>query len=205
MYCSICGSKMIDGARFCQSCGHKAGGSSQPKSIERRENPLKVIKPVLITWVLLAQYLPLQLNLTLMGGAVGGLLGFVILIFTGHTNYVIYPFVYSAIFFFFATPISVYWVRRRTYDETDYRFYQDHLEYAEGFWAVEKKILQYRYITDVSLRKGIIQRLYGLGTIYLSTPSMGPAIRGFRGIRIADVRNPEKIYQKIQEIIATSR
>lgn len=192
---------MAGGAKFCQSCGHEVKSSARSKA-QPTEKPGKIIKPMLVTWVLLINYLPLQLNLTLMGGAVCGFVGFVFLIFAGQTNYFIYPFVYSAILFFIMTPLVAYFVARRTYDATDYRFYEDRLEYAEGFWTVERKVLPYRCITDLTLRKNVIQRAYGLGTIYISVPSMGPAIRGFRGIRVADVKDPERLYEEIQRIIA---
>lgn len=161
------------------------------------DKPITVIKPVLMGWVLLLRYLPLQLNLTFVGGGVGGGLGFLLMLFFNLPYSVYAPFIVFASLFFIGTPVVIYTIGQRTYAKTDYRFYRDRLEYTEGFWTIEHKVIQYRNITEVMLRRNIMQRICGLGSVYLMVPAWGAR----SGISITDVRHAEKVYQKVQQII----
>jgi len=99
-------------------------------------------------------------------------------------------------------PLVSYYAARRTYEATEYKFYDDHLEYAEGFWTAENKSIRYKNIQEVSLRRGIIQKKYGLGTIYLSTPATGFSRgRSSSGIKVHDIPNAEKVYQALKKTI----
>jgi len=63
------------------------------------------------------------------------------------------------------------------------------------------------------LRKGILQRIYGLGTIYLATLATGSATSfnpfyalGFgnvsaSGVGVRDVVNPDEAYEKIRSLV----
>lgn len=163
------------------------------------QKPLKTLKPVFLTAVVLLAHIPLYINATLVGGGVLGAISFLVLLWQGLSYPVWYPFVGFGCLFLLGTPLAVYFIGKRTYDKTDYQFYQHHLAYCEGFWTLEHKSIQYRNITEVYLRQSIVQRLYGVGTLYLSVPAMGG--RGFGGVIIADVRYPDQIYQEIQSII----
>jgi membrane protein YdbS with pleckstrin-like domain len=94
-------------------------------------------------------------------------------------------------------------VKKRTYEKTEYRFYKNRLEYYEGFFNIEEKSISYDRITEVGLRKGILQRQYGLGTITLSTPATGVSANraGRSGIRVADIENPDEIYTEVKRLI----
>lgn len=167
--------------------------------------PIKVIKPVLITWVLLVSYIPLQLNLTFVGGGVCGSIGFLYLLWSGANFELWTPFIFFGLGFFICTPLLIYFVRKRTYDETDYKFFKDRLEYSEGFWTIEHKLIKYSHITQVTVRKNVIQRIYGLGTIYLSVPTMPATRGGFAGIAIADIKNPDQVYMEIKQILGADQ
>ena len=58
------------------------------------------------------------------------------------------------LFFFFGIPLLVYFQKKKTYAKTEYKFYKDRLEYAEGFWTAEKKTVKYDKITETSMRRG---------------------------------------------------
>ena len=77
------------------------------------------------------------------------------------------------------------------------------MEYYEGFFSVEEKTIRYKSITEVYLRKGVFQKMYGLGTIVLSTPATGSqgANHSRSGIRVVDIENPDRVYTKIKELI----
>ena len=202
MYCAFCGSSLPKGAKFCQACGAGVTEKREQAKPQAREVPLKVVKPVLIRWLLLVSYIPLQLNLAFVGGGAAAGFSFILLVWLGKTHLLWYPIIGFPMLFFIATPLVILFVKQKTYDLTDYRFFKDHLEYAEGFWTIEKRIVNYRFITEVTMRKSVMQRFYGLGTLYIAVPSFSPGIRGFSGITIADVKKPEKIYDEIQTIIS---
>ena len=113
-----------------------------------------------------------------------------------------FTFVFFGCLAFFGIPILAYVAKKRTYAKTQYRFYRDRLEYTEGFWTVENKTTKYKSIIEVNFRKGIIQRKYNLGTIYLATPATGMQ-QGTRmsGIKIRDIEEPEKIYEMVKNLI----
>ena len=186
MYCSTCGVKVPADKKHCQQCGStivKSAHSSEKK-------PLAVLKPLLIIWLVVARYFIVQLNMTFVGGALGGVIIFVHHLFQGAPVVSWKPFFYAAIFFFCTVPIVAIFIHKRTYDLTRYIFYTDHLEYYEGFWNVERKIINYRSITEVELKQTIIQRFYHLGSIHVLVPSLGGK---HSGIIIADIKHSEKL------------
>jgi len=113
-----------------------------------------------------------------------------------------FPFVFFGALAFFGIPLLTYYAKKRTYEKTEYKFYSDRLEFAEGFWTVENKTVKFKNVTEANLRKGVIQKNYGLGTIILSTPATGfQQGRARSGIRIADIENPDHVYNKILKLI----
>ena len=84
----------------------------------------------------------------------------------------------------------------------EYKFYRTRLEYAEGFWTVENKTVKYDKITETAMRRGIIQKKYGLGTVFLTTPATGfQQGRAMSSIRIRDIKDPEKVYETMQKLL----
>lgn len=52
------------------------------------------------------------------------------------------------------------------------------------------------------MRCGIVQKKYGLGTIFLATPATGfQHGKAMSGIRIKDVEKPEKVYNTVLKLI----
>jgi hypothetical protein len=68
----------------------------------------------------------------------------------------LFPFFFFGGLFFFGIPVLVYFAKKKTYSKTEYKFYKDRLEYAEGFWTAEKKTIKYDNVTETTLRRGII-------------------------------------------------
>ena len=50
-----------------------------------------------------------------------------------------FTFVFFGCLFFFGIPLLVYFQKKKTYAKTEYKFYKDRLEYAEGFLDCRKK------------------------------------------------------------------
>ena len=83
------------------------------------------------------------------------------------------PFVLFGALGFFGVPAIAYMGKKLNYSRTEYRFFSDHLEFEEGFFSINKKVIRYRDVREVTLHKGFFQRMYGLGTIYLATLATG--------------------------------
>ena len=214
MYCPRCGSNLGDEAKFCPQCGTLQSPEStrtatavkepEPASQVDDSTPLLVLRPVFIPWVTIAGIIPLQIFMTVWGG------GF----FGGFSMFIVsalrlnlpswFTFVFFGALFFFGFPFLMYFAGKRTTQKTEYRFYSNHLEYAEGFWTAEQKSIKYSDIKEVCLRQGVIQRKHGLGTLHLSTASgsaLSTGSRGFSGILLHNIPNVEEVYQKAKEFV----
>src|SRR5438477_6154832 len=126
------------------------------------------LKPIFVGWITLLVQLPLQLFLTLWSGGFFG--GFASFLFPSGSRT---PFVVFGALAFFGVPAVAYFGKKLNYSRTEYRFYADRLEFEEGFFSINKKVIKFRDIKEVTLRKGILQRIYGLGTVYLATLATG--------------------------------
>jgi len=207
MFCSQCGAQLSDDIKFCSQCGTQVPGKNmetvESMPVKDPNELLLTLRPVFIPWVAVFSILPLQLFFTVCGaGFLGGFSLFLVkALKLPLPNW--FTFVFFGALFFFGIPILAYISQKRTYAQTEYKFYRDRLEYSEGFWTAEQKIIKYKNITETYLRKGIIQRRYGLGTVYLGTPTTGYAQgRAMSGIRIANIENPDKVYDAVQRALA---
>jgi uncharacterized membrane protein YdbT with pleckstrin-like domain len=170
------------------------------------------IKPVFIGWLTLLTQIPLQLFFTLWSAIFfGGLASFV---FRGAASY---SFPLFGALAFFGMPLVIYLGKKLNYARTEYNFFDDRLEFEEGFFSLNKKVIMLRDVREVTLRKGFFQRPYGLGSIYLGTPATGSwsssnafAALGFgnvaaSGIIIRDIADPDETYTKITQVVERNR
>ena len=167
------------------------------------------VRPVFVGWITLLMQLPLQLFFSFWaGGFFGGMLTVAGLL---PRNSPI-GFYLIGIAVFVAMPIVLYTGKRLNYSRTEYRFYDDRLEFEEGFFSLNKKIIKYRDIKETTLREGMLQRIYGLGSIYLATLATGsvrtnPFVAlGFgnvsaSGIVVRDIANPNDAFGQIRRLI----
>jgi membrane protein YdbS with pleckstrin-like domain len=58
-------------------------------------------------------------------------------------------------------------------------------------------------VSEVSLRRGLVQRRYGLGTLHLDTAAGGGGA-GRSGISLRDVPEAEQLFEHVQGLIGTS-
>jgi membrane protein YdbS with pleckstrin-like domain len=201
MFCKKCGNQIENGAKFCSKCGSSITiGNLQKTSPIDLNMPIFIIRPVFIPWVTIVSVIPIQLFMTILaGGFLGGFVLFVVeffnIIFNNNLNLPIwFTFVFFGALVFFSIPFLTYYVKKKTYNKTKYKFYADRVEYTEGFWTAESKTIKYKNIIESYLRKGIVQRKYGIGTIIFF-------INNNTGFKIVDVENPEEIYERIQLLI----
>jgi membrane protein YdbS with pleckstrin-like domain len=169
------------------------------------------LRPVFIGWVALATQIPLQLFFTLWaGGFFGGMASFM------------FPnsparFVFFGALAFFGIPTVIYVGKKLSYARTEYKFFDDRLEFEEGFFSLNKKTIKLRDVREVTLRKGPFQRWYGLGSIYLATLATGSwnSMNAFTaigfgnvtasGIVVRDIAAPDEAYEQISKLIEQSR
>jgi membrane protein YdbS with pleckstrin-like domain len=152
-------------------------------------------------WVTVVSTIPIQLFMTVWaGGFFGGfgMLGVELLgldLPTGST------FIFFGVLAFFGIPVLTFVAKKRSYAATEYTFYPDRLEYGEGFWTAESKTIKYKNVTEVNLRRGVVQKKYGLGSLVLSTPATGGERgRSRSGIQIRDIENSEEVYDQVRKL-----
>jgi uncharacterized membrane protein YdbT with pleckstrin-like domain len=170
------------------------------------------VRPVFIGWITLLVQLPLQLFFTIWAGGFFGGLTQATGLFPQGSSFI----VFGAIAFF-GIPAIAYFGKKLNYSRTEYRFYTDRLEFEEGFFSINKKVIRFRDIKEVTLRKGIFQRIYGLGTIYLATLATGsgqsfsPFVAlGFgnvsgSGISVRDTADPDQTFDRIRQLVDACR
>ena len=77
-------------------------------------------------------------------------------------------------------------------EENSYEIYKTHLKFVY-------KSIKFKDIKKMELRRELLQKKYGLGTIVLfKYPQWVYLIFGFR---IKDIKNPEQVYAQIKELV----
>ena len=130
------------------------------------------VRPVFIGWIALLYQLPFQLFFTVWSGAFFGGLISSLHIFPRNSWG---PFAFFGGLEFFGVPLVTYFGKKLNYSRTEYKFLNDQLEFEEGFFNINEKVIKFKDIREVTLRKGFFQRMYDLGTIYLATEATGSA------------------------------
>lgn len=78
-----------------------------------------------------------------------------------------------AAFTFVAVPVVFMGLKWANYRTSAYRLFDDRIEFAEGFLTKQQKTVAFSDIREVSLGRGVLQRLTGLGSVYLATHATG--------------------------------
>ena len=203
MFCKKCGNEIEVDEKFCSQCGARSPSKNRSKGFSvDKKTPLLTAEPVFHPLVAIISIIPIQLFMTVWAGGFFGGFG----LFGVQALDINIPPWFTFVFFgalaFFGIPILVFFVKKKTYAKTKYLFFADRLEYAEGFWTLENKTIKYKNITEANMRRGVVQKMYGLGTILLATPATGMQQGTSKsGIRILDIENTKKIYDKILDLI----
>ena len=201
MYCQKCGKAIGKDARFCHSCGTPV---SKGFRASESGDPILVLRPKFFPLVTTLSVLPLQIFFAVWGGGFfGGFSMFAVKVLNLPLP-TWFTFAFFACVFFFGIPIITYFAKKKTYAKTEYRFYPTKLDYYEGFFTTEEKTINYKNVNEVYLRKGVFQKMYGLGTIILSTPATGyqSSGRARSGIRVADIESPDLVYRQVKELVS---
>ncbi|MEA3306313.1 MAG: PH domain-containing protein [Elusimicrobiota bacterium] len=200
MYCQKCGKEIESDSRFCFSCGAPKGGVLQSVNLE---SPVMKMKPKFIPALALSVIMPINVFLTIWATIFFGGIGMAAFNAVGMGLPDGVTFAIAGVLFFFFFPALVYFVQKKSYSKTEYRFFSDKLEYYEGFFNIEEKSIKYKNVTEVYLRKGVFQKMYGLGTIVFSTPATGTQSvnRSRSGIKVLDIENSDEVYRQIKDLV----
>jgi membrane protein YdbS with pleckstrin-like domain len=114
-------------------------------------------------------------------------------------------YVYYAIFLLFLVavfmgivPIFSLLFKWLSYRKTEYRIYSDRIEYREGFMTENYSKIDFEKVIEVHLKKGFIQKQFGLGTVFLEIPASGKARNG---INMTDLEDSDKVYELMRGMI----
>ena len=108
-------------------------------------------RPVFVGWITILLQLPIQLFLTFWaGGFFGGITSSLPVFERGSWA----PFLFFGGIAFFGIPAVAYFGKKLNYSRTEYRFFHNRLEFEEGFFSINKKVIKYRDVKEVTLRKG---------------------------------------------------
>jgi membrane protein YdbS with pleckstrin-like domain len=199
MYCHNCGKDVRNSANFCDNCGSPQIGPGE-KADENR--PLLTVRPFFSPPVTFIKQIPFQILFALWGAAVFGIAGYFIV---KYLELNIHPWFFAwffGIIIFVFTPIVFIFTMLNRYAKTEYRFYKNRLECSEGVMTAGEMSIGYEAILEVNLVRGIVQRIFHLGTIMLSTAATRDLItHSRRRILLIDIEHPEIAYQKIKHLI----
>jgi len=168
------------------------------------------VRPVFVGWITFLYQLPFQLFFTIWSGAFFGSITSSFHVFPKNSSI---PFVLFGGIAFLGFPLVAYFGKKLNYARTEYKFSEDKLEFEEGFFNVTEKVIKFRDVKEVTLRKNIFQRMYDLGTIYLATDATGSSTRtnvfgalGFgnisaSGVGVCDIPNPDETFEKVRRIV----
>lgn len=138
------------------------------------DKPLATYRPTFVLWIALVQQLPLQLFFSFWaGGFFGGIFQALIRPMLGALPFAVTPFVAVGAAVFVGFPVVVVVSRAMNYRNTVYALHDDRLEIEEGFLTIHAKRVMFRDVREVSLRRGVLQRSVGLGSVYLATQATG--------------------------------
>jgi membrane protein YdbS with pleckstrin-like domain len=170
------------------------------------------LKPVFIGWLTLLTQIPAQLFFTLWAGLFFGGMSST---FLGQGSSA--PFLFFGGLAFFGLPLITFIGKKLNYARTEYKFSPDRLEFEEGYFSLNKKVIMLKDVREVTLRRGFFQRSYGLGSIYLATLATGssPSSNAFTalgfgnvsasGIIVRDIPNPDENYRRVMQLVEKSR
>ena len=131
-------------------------------------------RPTFIFWTSLIAVLPITLFMALWSGLFfGGMLS----AFVQHPAFAGGMFGSAAwligVVVLVLFPVAALAARSLNYSNTVYRVFDDRIEIDEGFLTQHRKEVRLSAIREVNLRRGILQRLAGLGSVYLATLATG--------------------------------
>lgn len=204
MYCKNCGNKLNENDMFCGNCGHPTTlmqkeeldvlKSHETERTKVDDNTMLFqVKPTFkLGYRLLIHIRGLRVLLPVM------LLFLIPLYGEGILKKIIDENPLSTIIFYIIFFIIIY-VAIKTildyfqYKELEYNFYNKKIVYKNGFLNKIEKEIQYKDIKEINTYEGVLERMFKLGIIIISTSASSAG----NGLLIHSVENVNEEYQKI--------
>lgn len=172
-------------------------------------------RPKFVFWPSFLAQLPLQLFFSFWaGGFVGGMLtALAPSVAKAISQTIGSPFLVIGLGVLVLFPVILLGLKRLNYLNTSYRLHADRIEVEEGFVTTHSKEIRISVIREVNLRRGIFQRLVGLGSVYVATQAAGQGLRWqtssllggtstfSSGIMLMDLRESEDAYRRILALV----
>lgn len=90
-------------------------------------------------------------------------------------------------------------IQKMQLDAIEYRFYNDRLEYVDGFLIKNKKSILYDRITDISQSQKILERFFDLWTLYIETAWHSS------WLPMSYMENSEQLFEKINNLVKKNK
>lgn len=180
MYCNQCGKQIPDQSAFCNYCGNKILTAST-NEVHNHQNErlndqlLYSYKPTFHSGYMVKKLIPLFLFFSFFFSILVTIVRGILLIdndpFSSGYDH---PFrvgnIFWGLFLSFIVCIVVgYPVMKKRYENANFLFYQDRMEYIDGYFNFNKKQIYYKNILEISMSQNVFQRNYGIGSIVLTT------------------------------------
>ena len=196
MLCHKCESKLDTKANFCSECGWARLNAPEESHSQEHDSPVLVVRPEFVTGLTWLRQTPVLVFFCLWSIlSFGTFLSLVL-----HDLDVNIPASLIIIIVFVLIASGMHIAQSKTYSESIYTFYTNRLEYVEGFLRAEKKIVEYKRVTECRVIKGVFQKKYGLGSVILSVPASDYNSKN-TGIKIRDIQDADAIYQQVKKLI----
>ncbi|WP_437871685.1 PH domain-containing protein [Methylorubrum extorquens] len=136
-------------------------------------------RPRFVLWTSFLAQSPVQLFVSLWaGGFFGGLLGsFFPTGSSALAAHVGSPFLTIGCATFVLFPVVTLAAKKLNYRRTNYRLHDDRIVIVEGFLTEHRKEILFTSVREISLRRGVLQRLSDLGSVYIATTATGQGPR----------------------------
>ena len=176
-------------------------------------------RPVFVLWTSFLAQIPLQLFFAVWAGIFFG--GMASMLFptlkAAPAMQLGNPFATIGIAVLVLFPIVSLAAKWLNYRNTVYRVYSDRIQIAEGFLTLRRKEVPLASVREINLRRGILQRAVGLGSVYLATQATGQgpqwstsAVFGGTstfgsGAMLMDLMDPDSAYERLRKLVERAR
>lgn len=211
MYCKQCGQELSTGAKFCIGCGSIV--ENQYDTTIELENK-RVVEDNNIKYELMPKFNWGYKILT--DGLRLAIMTFIVFLYftDGNIEEVfsengLQQFLFIVPMFVIIFPMLKLIFESMQYKKMYYNFYNTKVEYIDGFLNKTEKELKYKYIREIVMSEGIIERMFGIGTIKIFTNASSNINTGNsshmsgngNGIIIHCLTNVKEKYQEIKKIV----
>lgn len=220
MFCRKCGEPLDENAKFCSKCGTSTNTQNEIAEENVNGETVKETKKIdndVVKYVLKPTFNYGYKICSILGGVLIFILVFAIAMLEEidlimemvfETEFMQATIIVVIAVVIIYTLIKLLFEKKQ-YDKLEYNFYNNKLEYVDGFINKEEKELKYKNVREVTMTQSIVERMFGLGTIRIFTNASSGGygrdnhgnMNARNGIVIHCVKDVRENYKKVKEII----